>query len=138
MAFHSPSRTTSMARLSGISVAVVNWTRFALSAIFVWLNPGVRLNLILAAGVPLAGMLLWMGYQLLFLVFSGATPGMRLVHLRLIGFNGSPAHLRLRTWRVLASFLSVFAIGLGYVWSLLDENGLCWHDRITRTCIVGR
>jgi hypothetical protein len=30
---------------------------------------------------------------------------------------------------------------LGYAWVLLDENRLCWHDRITRTYLrvrVGR
>ena len=38
-----------------------------------------------------------------------------------------------RRWRVLASYLSAFSLGLGYLWSVLDEDGLCWHDRITHT-----
>jgi hypothetical protein len=36
----------------------------------------------------------------------------------------------------MASFLSAFSIGLGYLWSLLDDSGLCWHDRITRTSLL--
>ena len=29
--------------------------------------------------------------------------------------------------------LSAASIGLGYAWCMLDEDQLCWHDRITRT-----
>jgi len=36
---------------------------------------------------------------------------------------------------VLASFLSAVSLGLGYLWCLLDQDGLCWHDGITRTYV---
>jgi hypothetical protein len=29
--------------------------------------------------------------------------------------------------------LSGFSLALGYAWCFLDEDRLCWHDRITRT-----
>jgi hypothetical protein len=44
----------------------------------------------------------------------------------------------LRRWRVLASFLSAVSLGMGYVWVFLDEDSLCWHDRITRTHLARR
>ena len=75
----------------------------------------------------------WVGYQYLFLVHSGATPGLRLSHLRLSRFDGQPVPRRVRRWRVLASALSGFSLGLGYAWCMLDEDQLCWHDRITHT-----
>jgi uncharacterized RDD family membrane protein YckC len=75
----------------------------------------------------------WVGYQYLFLVHSGTTPGLRLAHLRLSRFDGQPVPRRLRRWRVLASALSGFSLGLGYAWCMLDEDQLCWHDRITHT-----
>ncbi len=75
----------------------------------------------------------WVGYQYLFLVHSGITPGLRLAHLRLSRFDGQPVPRRLRRWRVLASALSGFSLGLGYAWCMLDEDQLCWHDRITHT-----
>ena len=75
----------------------------------------------------------WVGYQYLFLVHSGATPGLRLAHLRLSRFDGQPVPRRVRRWRVLASALSGFSLGLGYAWCILDEDQLCWHDRITHT-----
>jgi len=42
----------------------------------------------------------------------------------------------LRRWRVLASWLSGVSLGMGYAWVLLDEDGLCWHDRITHTYLA--
>jgi len=76
---------------------------------------------------------LWMAYTLLLLVYTGSTPGLRAAGLRLSGFNGKPINRRLRRWRALASFLSALSVGLGYIWCFLDQDGLCWHDRITRT-----
>ena len=87
----------------------------------------------LAAG--LSGVF-WAAYQYLLLVYSGSTPGLRLVQLELARFDGSPALRRLRRWRVLASFLSAFSLGMGYAWVFLDEDALCWHDRITHTYLA--
>ena len=89
--------------------------------------------MVLAAG--LSG-LFWAAYQYLLLVHSGTTPGLRLARLELARFDGSPAGRRLRRWRVLASFLSAASLGMGYAWVFLDEDSLCWHDRITHTYLA--
>jgi uncharacterized RDD family membrane protein YckC len=75
----------------------------------------------------------WAAYQFLLVTYAGTTPGLRLAELELARFDGTPASRRLRRWRVLASFLSALSLGMGYGWVLLDEDSLCWHDRITRT-----
>jgi hypothetical protein len=87
----------------------------------------------LAAGISA---LFWAAYQYLLLVYSGSTPGLRLSRLELTRFDGSPAGRRLRRWRVLASFLSAASLGMGYAWVFLDEDALCWHDRITHTYLA--
>jgi hypothetical protein len=87
----------------------------------------------LAAG--LSG-LFWASYQYLLVVYSGTTPGLRLARLELTRFDGSRTSRRLRRWRVLASFLSALSLGMGYVWVFLDEDSLCWHDRITHTYLA--
>jgi hypothetical protein len=46
------------------------------------------------------------------------------------------ANRRLRRWRVLASYLGAVSLGMGYAWVLLDEDSLCWHDRITHTYLA--
>jgi uncharacterized RDD family membrane protein YckC len=80
----------------------------------------------------------WAAYQYLLVVYSGTTPGLLLARLELARFDGSPAGRRLRRWRVLASFLSAVSLGLGYAWAFLDEDSLCWHDRITHTYLAPR
>jgi uncharacterized RDD family membrane protein YckC len=90
----------------------------------------------LLALAAIAPGLLWMAYQYLLVVYAGSTPGLRLAKLELAGFSGKAANRRLRRWRVLASYLSALSLGMGYVWVFLDEDGLCWHDRITHTYLA--
>jgi uncharacterized RDD family membrane protein YckC len=107
----------------------------AFAAVFLRLNPARAPLPVLIAGFLIVALLLWAAYEFLFVVYTGSTPGLRALRLRLVRFDGSPAGRRVRRWRVLASFLSACSLGLGYLWSILDEDGLCWHDRITRTHI---
>jgi uncharacterized RDD family membrane protein YckC len=83
----------------------------------------------------LAG-LSWAAYQYLLVIYAGTTPGLRAAGLSITRFDGSTAGRRLRRWRVLASFLSALSLGMGYSWVLLDEDSLCWHDRITHTYLA--
>lgn len=105
------------------------------AAIFYQINPGRPPLPLLAVGLLAVTSMLWSVYEFLFVVYTGSTPGWRIARLRLVRFDGSTVSRHLRRWRVLASFLSAFSLVLGYLWSILDEDGLCWHDRITRTCL---
>jgi uncharacterized RDD family membrane protein YckC len=79
--------------------------------------------------------ILWAAYQYVFLVHTGTTPGLLCMKLRLCQFDGKSVHQSLRRWRVLVSFLSAASLGMGYAWHFLDEDALCWHDRMTHTYI---
>ncbi len=92
---------------------------------------------IIGLAVGLAGAF-WAVYQYLLIVYAGTTLGLRLARLRLAHFDGTPANRRLRRWRVLASFLSAASLGMGYAWVFLDEDALCWHDRITHTYLASK
>jgi hypothetical protein len=94
--------------------------------------PQIQL-LSLGAGIPC---LFWVVYQHLLIVYAGSTPGLRWARLQLTCFDGTPARRSLRRWRVLASCLSAASLGMGYVWLFLDEDNLCWHDRITHTYLA--
>jgi uncharacterized RDD family membrane protein YckC len=107
----------------------------AFGAIFLRLNPTRAPLRVLIGGSVIVALLLWAAYEFLFVVYTGSTPGLRALRLRLVRFDGSPVDRRRRRWRVLASFLSACSLGLGYLWSMVDEDGLCWHDRITHTHI---
>ena len=90
----------------------------------------------------LAGLLIpiifWLGYQYALLVMAGGTLGQRACKLQLSGFDGSVSTRAQRRWRFLSSLLSAAAVMLGYVWAFLDQDGLCWHDRISRTYLRSR
>jgi uncharacterized RDD family membrane protein YckC len=140
----SITQRTVAALIDGIILAA---SISAFAAIFLRLNPSLRPDLhpsltTLRASLPLligaAGSiaaLFWAAYQFFFIVYTGSTPGLRAARLRLAAFDGSPLNRSARRWRVFASFLSALSAGLGYLWCLLDQHGLCWHDRITRTHI---
>jgi uncharacterized RDD family membrane protein YckC len=87
----------------------------------------------LAAAVPC---LFWAAYQYLLIVYAGSTPGLRLARLQLSCFDGTQTKRSVRRWRVLASYLSAASLGMGYAWLFLDEDSLCWHDRITHTYLA--
>lgn len=103
------------------------------TAIFLRLNPVRGPIPVLAGAAAGLGVVLWMAYQYSFVVYTGSTPGLRAAGLKLTTFDGGSVSLDLRRWRVLASFLSAFSAGLGYLWGFLDQDSLCWHDRTTRT-----
>jgi uncharacterized RDD family membrane protein YckC len=84
----------------------------------------------IAAGATL--LVLFVLYHLLFFTFSDATPGMRYARIGLCTFsdeNPTRAQMRRRTWAIL---LSACPLGIGFLWALLDDDRLGWHDRISR------
>lgn len=89
----------------------------------------------LGVGLPC---LFWAGYQYLFMVYCGTTPGLRVAHLRISRFDGSPVNRRTRRLRVLCGLLSGISLCMGYAWQFLDEDQLCWHERVTRTYLAPR
>jgi len=132
----SSASITRRALAALVDGAVLATSLAALAAIFLRLNPvpePLRPLPMLAGALAVIAVLLWAAYEFLLVVYTGSTPGLRAARLRLAGFDGSPLNRRSRRWRVLASFLSALSGGLGYLWCVLDQDGLCWHDRITRT-----
>ena len=98
---------------------------------------GVRppLTQIVALGGGLMGAL-WAAYQYLLIVYSGTTPGLQAMKLQLQRFDGSFPSRRLRRWRALGSMLAGISLGMGYAWQFLDEDNLCWHERVTKTYLA--
>ena len=77
--------------------------------------------------------ILWSIYEYVLITYSGSTPGMEMLQMRLSCFDGESPGKRRRRGRALAMILSAVSFGLGFLWCLFDEDTLCWHDRITRT-----
>jgi uncharacterized RDD family membrane protein YckC len=92
---------------------------------------GLQSGMVLAASAVTFA-LLYVLYQALFFSFSEATPGMRLARIALCTFTEeNPARSALRR-RVIAILFSACPLGLGFLWAVLDEERLTWHDRASR------
>ena len=89
---------------------------------------------------------LFQGYLLLvaviyfggFWVHGGQTPGMRAWQLKLTTQTGQGVSWKQALLRLLAAVLSGLLMGLGWLWMLIDAQGLAWHDRISGTRLSGR
>jgi uncharacterized RDD family membrane protein YckC len=93
----------------------------------------------IAQSAALAGglfALFWAGYQYLLIVYCGTSPGLRAMKLQLLRFDATLARRSARRWRVLCSWLSAASLGMGYLWQFLDEDALCWHERVTKTYLA--
>jgi len=123
------------ALVDGLIIAAAS----ALFGYIFWKVTAVRPPLVqslgLAAGISC---LFWAAYQYLMIVYAASAPGLRLAGLELARFDGTSPSRSLRRWRVLAACLSAVSAGMGYAWVFLDEDALCWHDRITHTYLAPR
>jgi uncharacterized RDD family membrane protein YckC len=72
-------------------------------------------------------------YQALFVILTGATPGMRYAGVALSTFKGQLPSRSQRRTRLAALVLSVLPFGLGLVWAVFDEDGLMGHERFSKT-----
>jgi uncharacterized RDD family membrane protein YckC len=122
------------AGLDGVLVAAATGMFALIANKIAVLLPSARVVLELGVALPA---ILWAVFEYVFLVYTGSTPGMRLTGLHLSDYYGSVPDRTTRRWRALAMALSAVSLGLGFLWCLLDEDTLCWHDRITRTYLDG-
>jgi uncharacterized RDD family membrane protein YckC len=72
-------------------------------------------------------------YALVWVLANGETAGMRWAHLQLINFEGSRPYPKQRLLRAAGAALSFCSLSLGLLWALVDEEGLTWHDHMSRT-----
>ena len=61
---------------------------------------------------------------------------MRAWRLRLVAIGGRRVTWRHAIVRYLAALLSWAAAGLGFAWSLIDEEKRSWHDLLSGTRLV--
>jgi uncharacterized RDD family membrane protein YckC len=78
----------------------------------------------------------WTVYHYLLLVYAGKTAGMEMASLCLRSFDGCVPTWKQRKHRVYSMLFSLVSIGLGFAWALVDEDCLCWHDRMTSTFLT--
>jgi uncharacterized RDD family membrane protein YckC len=68
-----------------------------------------------------------------FWTHGGQTLGLRAWKIRVCNFNGGSVTWKQATIRFGAALISWACLGLGFFWSLIAKNKLCWHDQISQT-----
>ncbi len=75
-------------------------------------------------------------YWVFYIRYIGETAGMTWVGLRLVSFDGRPPTEGQRRTRAFGTILSTAAGGIGFAWSVADDEQLTWHDRMSKTFVV--
>jgi uncharacterized RDD family membrane protein YckC len=74
-------------------------------------------------------------YLFCFLFYAGRTAGMSWLGLTVLNVDGQPPAAAQRRSRAFGTLLSLAALGVGFIWAAADEQGLTWHDRMSRTFV---
>ena len=74
---------------------------------------------------------------ILFWIYKSATPGKMLVSAKIVDAKtgNKPTPLQCIT-RYLGYYLSMFALGLGFLWIAWDDKKQGWHDKIAGTVVI--
>ncbi|GAA5317863.1 MAG: RDD family protein [Candidatus Pelagadaptatus aseana] len=76
------------------------------------------------------------GFYSFFWMRGGQTVGMKAWRLRLVNDQGLPVTLTQCITRCLFAWLSFALGGMGYLWCLVDRNGMAAHDHLSHTQVV--
>jgi uncharacterized RDD family membrane protein YckC len=76
------------------------------------------------------------GFFAWFWLHGGQTLGMRAWRIRLQRIGGDPITPWQTLLRFLVAILSWLLFGLGFLWSLIDQEQLTWHDRYSLSELV--
>lgn len=67
---------------------------------------------------------------------KGTTVGGIICNLRIVRADGREVDWATSIVRALGCFLSLFAVGLGFIWIAVDRERQGWHDKIAGTLVV--
>ncbi|HEX3470390.1 MAG TPA: RDD family protein [Silvibacterium sp.] len=120
-----------MAGIVDLALVLIAFLLFVLVFVACTAHPPAGKPALIVGGIALVSFFLL--YQWLFFTYADSTPGMRYARIALCTFDDENPSRKALQWRIAALFLSAMPLGLGFLWALLDDERLGWHDRITRT-----
>jgi uncharacterized RDD family membrane protein YckC len=100
-----------------------------LCALIIKVIPGVHFRCSLVLLVLAAyGAVMWK--------LRGTTVGGSICHLKVVRLDDRPLDWTAAVVRALSCFLSLFVVGLGFLWVAFDNEKQSWHDKIAGTAVV--
>jgi len=75
-------------------------------------------------------------YNIFFISVAGQTPGKALMGVRVVPLQGGKVSVWRATLRYAGYYISGAVLGLGFLWILVNNRRMAWHDAIARTCVI--
>ncbi len=75
-------------------------------------------------------------YFLFLWTLAGQTIGQRVMGLRVLRLNGRHLGFWLSLARWIGYQICIFTLGIGFLWVLIDNRRMGWHDKLARTCVI--
>jgi uncharacterized RDD family membrane protein YckC len=118
--------------LAGMADGLVLLMGAGLFALIFWRAGGhltlVPLNLAIVALIAVIFVLAYFG---LFTALTFSTPGLAWMGIEVRNMEGTPPAPRESFLRAFGYLVSISAFFMGFLWALVDSDGLTWHDRIS-------
>jgi uncharacterized RDD family membrane protein YckC len=67
---------------------------------------------------------------------NGATPGKKLMKIRIKKIDDTPLDYRTAIVRYIGSYVSAYALAIGYLWMIWDKEKQTWHDKFAKTVVI--
>jgi uncharacterized RDD family membrane protein YckC/cytoskeletal protein CcmA (bactofilin family) len=93
---------------------------------------GVAVGFFLPHGIPI----LLAAYAACLWKYRGSTIGGIIFGLRVVRMDDRPIDWTTAIVRALGCFLSLIAVGIGFIWVAFDPERQSWHDKIAGTTVV--
>jgi uncharacterized RDD family membrane protein YckC len=106
-------------------------------AIYFWPHLAEKLNSSLFFGTYILSV--WLGYFVVCQSLTGMTLGKKIFKLSLVNREGNkPSFPRILLRESLGKLLSFSLANLGFISMWLDDEGRCWHDRVSKVRVISK
>lgn len=75
-------------------------------------------------------------YAFYYISRGGATPGKKILGIKLVRADGAPITFGTVLVRILMALISGLCLSLGYIWAAFDPKHQTWHDKAANTYVV--
>jgi uncharacterized RDD family membrane protein YckC len=75
-------------------------------------------------------------YYLFFWPLMGQTMGQRVMGLRVVKLDGRRMSIVSSLIRWIGYQVCIVTLGIGFLWVLIDDRRMGWHDKLARTCVI--
>ena len=133
LAFDKPSLARRLAAIFYDSILLL-----ALLILFSlpWVMVAKTFNFETVWGLRLISVFLITTFYLYFWRTKQQTLGMTTWRIKLVDSNGNIANTAQCLTRLIAALFSLACFGLGFLWALVDQDQMTWHDRLSKTELI--